>query len=152
MSARSRWSRVEKELVGAAVAALLLSGASIASANVVNYEGQGTDNSHVLVGFDLQGKHCPKSKKCMNHGKVKNLNAVSYPFPSCPFLLESTFDYPNDLPVHKGHFGGTASLGYMQSATVKGRFVHHGQGAEGWFEVLNGGCSTGQVHWTASRQ
>ncbi|TMM11454.1 MAG: hypothetical protein E6G00_04820, partial [Actinobacteria bacterium] len=72
---------------GAVVGAVLLSGSASVRANVVTYEGQGTQNKRVLVGFKLKGKHCPASRACMNHGKVKSFSPVSYPYPYCSVNL-----------------------------------------------------------------
>src|SRR2546421_9474502 len=112
MSARSLRSRFSRELVGVGIGVVPLCSAAIASANVVSYEGQGTQNKRVLVGFKLKGKHCPASRTCMNHGKVKSFNAVSYPYPYCSVnLAEGAGDYPKDMAVRKGHFKGPRAKG-----------------------------------------
>ena len=145
---------------GAVVGALLLSGSASVRANVVTYEGQGTQNKRVLVGFKLKGKHCPASRACMNHGKVKSFSPVSYPYPNCSVnLAEGAGEYPKDMAVHKGHFKGPRAKGPFSTddeIEVKGHFDHQGARARGWFEAWNGKpdtgyCSTGRVHWVAER-
>ncbi len=147
-------------MVGVVLGALLLSSTGVASANVVKYIGQGTQNKRVYVAFQLKGKHCPASHRCLNHGKVKDFSPVSYPYPYCSVnLVEGGGDYPKAIAVHHGRFKGPRAKGQFSTddeLEVKGRFKHHGSRARGWFEAWNGNpqvgyCSTGKVYWAAER-
>lgn len=144
--------------------ALLLVCAGNASANTVRYTGKGTNlkpgqtkGLPVFMGFDLRGKRCPSGPTCFDHAKVQNFDGVSWAYPNCPDVLDGAFEFDKNrahqvtkASPHRFSASGVSDLYAGDHVTIRGRLLHHGRIAKGWFTVTDSGCSTGRVHWTAT--
>ncbi len=170
---RRRSSLTALGTIGALV--VLLGCAGNAYANTVTYAGEATDlkpgqtlGLPVLVDFELRGKKCPSGPKCFKKATIKGFSGVSYAFPTCPDLLDSTFvlgdpnvsgpieDAETIFKVKKNRkfkeTGGNAQ-DFTDVVSVEGRFKKKGKSASGSFTVVREGiCSTLPVTWKATPQ
>ena len=69
---------------------VVLTAPAVASARSVSYTGEATKlragqtrGLPVYVGFVLLGKGCPAKPACLEHAKVRAINAVDWAYPGC---------------------------------------------------------------------
>jgi hypothetical protein len=134
---------------------LLATLAAVAQANRVQYNGQEVGNSRVLMGFVLQGQGCPRGPHCFDNATVRNFDAVSYKWTTCPELLDSAFEYSHPIRVKDDRSFRATGLSDFEGDRVyiRGRFFDDGRRARGFFKVVQApfsdGCTTGWRRWSA---